>query len=187
MSNRKQEIIKCAIEILCDKGYGELTMRALARASGLKLGALQYHFRTKDDMLRGLVGYLAGLYDTLFDSITHELGDELDIVTLVKFLGASPEGVDIDRLGPQFWAMGQVEPLVADLFNEIYAKYLKILEERLVAAGAESPHAEALCLLSFVEGSTLFTGHGRPWSKDAEAVQKTVVAFVEAKYGKAVS
>ncbi len=184
VSDRKLQILKCAIDILIEKGYGELTMRALARGSGLKLGALQYHFRTKDDMLRALVGYLAGLYETLFESMAHEQDDELDILGLIEFLGASPDGIEVDRFLPQLWAMGQVEPLVADLFNEIYAKYLQILEERLVAAGAESPRAEALCLMSMVEGSILFTGHGRPWSNDAEDMQATVAGFIEAKYGK---
>jgi AcrR family transcriptional regulator len=34
-------------------------MRALARASDMKLGALQYHFRTWDELLTALVGYIA--------------------------------------------------------------------------------------------------------------------------------
>ena len=55
MSDRKQEILQTAIEIIADEGYASLSMRALARASGMKLGALQYHFRTRDEMLRALV------------------------------------------------------------------------------------------------------------------------------------
>ena len=59
MSDRKQEILRAALELIADEGYGSLSMRALARASGMKLGALQYHFRTWEDMLRGLVSYIA--------------------------------------------------------------------------------------------------------------------------------
>ena len=46
MSERKQQILQAAVDIIVDEGYGSLSMRALARASGIKLGALQYHFRT---------------------------------------------------------------------------------------------------------------------------------------------
>ena len=42
MSERKQEIMQTAIEIIADEGYASLSMRALARAVGMKLGALQY-------------------------------------------------------------------------------------------------------------------------------------------------
>ena len=34
-------------------------MRAVAKESGLKLGALQYHFRTTDDPLLELAAYLS--------------------------------------------------------------------------------------------------------------------------------
>ena len=39
--DRKTEILRSAIELIADEGYGSLSMRALARASGMKLGALQ--------------------------------------------------------------------------------------------------------------------------------------------------
>jgi AcrR family transcriptional regulator len=51
MSERKQQILQTAIEMIADEGYESLTMHALARASGMKLGALQYHFRTSEEML----------------------------------------------------------------------------------------------------------------------------------------
>ena len=59
MTDRKREILQAALELIADEGYGGLSMRALARASGMKLGALQYHFRTWEDMLRGLVNFIA--------------------------------------------------------------------------------------------------------------------------------
>lgn len=44
MSGRKQQILQAAIDIIVDQGYASLSMRAVARASDVKLGALQYHF-----------------------------------------------------------------------------------------------------------------------------------------------
>jgi len=69
LSERKEKILQTAIEIIADEGYSSLTMRALARASGLKLGALQYHFRTWEDMVRALVTHIAGHYRKSFDAI----------------------------------------------------------------------------------------------------------------------
>ena len=55
----RQELLQTAVEIIATEGYGNLSMRALARASGMKLGALQYHFRTGEEFLRALVAYIA--------------------------------------------------------------------------------------------------------------------------------
>ena len=38
-------------------------------------------------------------------------------------------------------------------------------------------------LMSMVEGSTLFVGHGRRWASDAKAVRKSVLAFLDDIYG----
>ena len=63
-TDRKTEILRAAIELIADEGYGSLSMRALARASGMKLGALQYHFQD----LGCAVGRVGGL---------HRIGDYL--------------------------------------------------------------------------------------------------------------
>lgn len=185
MSERKQQILHAAIEIIAEQGYGSLTMRALARASDLKLGALQYHYPTRDAMLRALVSYIAAEYRKTFDSI--EGNDEpLRIWDILDFAATTNIGGELkeERLWPQLWAMMQVEPLVAELVEGIYAEYIQILEKVLEGAGSEAPHAEALFLMSAVEGSSIFVDSGRRWEGQAEAVRATLLGFIQAKYGK---
>jgi AcrR family transcriptional regulator len=184
VSDRKQEILQSAIEIIADEGYGSLTMRALARASGMKLGALQYHFRTREEMLRALVGYIGEQYQRAFDSMHFEAESpgvrELAMFTLEDSAG---DLLLSDRLWPQLWAMQQVEPLVSDLLEDIYAGYLATLEKALEAQGSESPRAEALCLMSLLEGESLFVGSGRRWETDRKAVRESILKFIDASYG----
>ena len=66
--DRKKEILRAAIELIADEGYGSLSMRALARASGMKLGALQYHFRTWDALLVALVACIEEEFVSSFES-----------------------------------------------------------------------------------------------------------------------
>ena len=70
-TDRKTEILRAAIELIADEGYGSLSMRALARASGLKLGALQYHFRTWDALLTALVNYIEAEITSAFSAPGH--------------------------------------------------------------------------------------------------------------------
>ena len=185
-SDRKTEILRAAIELIADEGYGSLSMRELARASGMKLGALQYHFRTWDALLVALVAYIEGDIIAAFESGVGEL-EQADFKDMIAFMldehvGTS-DGLFGDRLWAQLWAMAQVEPLISDLLEEVYAKFLALLEVRLADRGAADPRAEALVLLSMVEGESLFAGSGRRWAKDRPAVRRSILQLVDERYG----
>ena len=185
-TDRKTEILRAAIELIADEGYGSLSMRALARASGMKLGALQYHFRTWDALLVALVAYIESEIIAAFESGVGEL-EQADVRDMVEFMldehvGTS-DGLFSDRLWAQLWAMEQVEPLVSDLLEEVYAKFLGLLEVRLVKRGAAEPRAEALVLLSMIEGESLFAGSGRRLANDRPAVRRSILQLIDERYG----
>jgi AcrR family transcriptional regulator len=184
VSDRKPEILQTAIEIIADEGYSSLSMRALARASGMKLGALQYHFRTREEMLRALVGHIAAEYQQAFEAMRRD-GDFPNVREIAMFM-LDDSGGDLllsDRLWPQLWAMQQVEPLVSDLLEDVYAEYVKLLEKAIEVSGSQSSRAEALCLMSLLEGESLFTGSGRRWESDRTAVRETILKFIDERYG----
>jgi AcrR family transcriptional regulator len=184
MTDRKLEILQAALEIIADEGYGSLSMRALARASGMKLGALQYHFRTWEEMLRALVDYIANEIRARLESRERN-GHSMTVRELAVFMldDTVDEEFLSDKLWPQLWAMQQVEPLVSDLLEDVYAEYLQILEKALEAAGSQSPRPEALCLMALLEAESLFVGNGRRWESDRSAVRETILAFIDERYG----
>ena len=184
LSDRKQQILQAAIEIIASKGYGKLTMRALARASGMKLGALQYHFRTWDDMLRALAGYIGDAYRRSWE-VLNLGGEEASLQDLVRFIMDDPAGSALsgDEFFPQLWAMAQVEPAMAEKLDELYAVYLEKLEERLTALGSRAPAADALAIMSLLEGSIVFVGNDRRWANHADAVRDAIRELLEARYG----
>ena len=183
MIERKLQILQTAIKIIADSGYGSLTMRALARESGIKLGALQYHFRTREVMLRALVAYIQAEYKKNFELMRLDV-NSLDINDLLTFLLTDPVGglFQEDRLWPQLWGMMLVEPLVADLVDDIYRDYIQVFEKSLERSGSTAPRAEAVLIMSMVEGTTLFVGKGRPWSDENTTVFELVREFVQGKY-----
>lgn len=184
MTERKQQILKIALEMIADQGYASLTMRALARASGMKLGALQYHFRTSEEMLKALVGYITSAYSHSFRSLESR-DDPPSIREIVIFVldDDAGDGLGGDHLWPQLWAMQQVEPLVSELVEDLYADYYSILTNALKRSKSSAPDAEALILLSLLEGTTIFMGEGRRWAPKAKLVRKTILDFVDSRYG----
>ena len=183
MSERKLQILQTAIKIIADSGYSSLTMRALARESGIKLGALQYHFRTREVMLRALIAYIAAEYKKNFELVNSDT-DSLDIDELLTFLLTDPvEGLfQEDRLWPQLCGMMLVEPLVADLVDGIYKEYIQMFEKSLERSGSTAPRAEAVLIMSMIEGTTLFVAKGRSWSDEKTTVYDLVGAFIKGRY-----
>ena len=181
---RKREIIATAVEIIADKGYASLTMRALARASGMKLGALQYHFRTRQALMQSLIDFLVDEVRQSFAASGLQAG-ALSVREIADFMlqGMPSDAALDDKLWPQLWAMQQVEPLVSDLLEDVYAEYLKGLEQAIKAAGGRSPRAEALCLMSMLEGEVLFLGAGRRWAPERQTVHDAMLEMITKRYG----
>jgi len=191
MIERRTEILIAAIGLIADEGYASLSMRALARVVGMKLGSLQYHFRSSDELLKAIVGFVSASYDESFGELRKNTKQNLrqnnahpSLEEIVAFVMDDKAGANIvsDKLWPQLWAMQQVEPLVSDLVDNIYSTYLKVLEQALRNVGASAPRAEALLLMSMLEGSTIFLGEGRRWQKDEKAVRRAVLEYIEHRY-----
>lgn len=183
MTDRKREILQTALELIADEGYGSLSMRALARASGIKLGALQYHFRTWEDMLRGLVGFVAVEFRQRLEAKKGST-NSLSVRDIAEFmLDESIEDEWLsDKLWPQLWAMQQVEPLVSDLLEDVYAEYLEMLKQAMANSGYKASQAEALCLMSLLESESLFAGKGRRWECERGAMRELILNFIDERY-----
>ena len=181
--SRKEKLLQAAIGIIATQGYAKLTMRALARSGGMKLGALQYHFPTWEDLLTALAKYIGDSYESSFSALKEKPGGaDLDELVLFALDDIPGTFLSSDNLFPQLWAMAQVEPVMAAMLDTIYTKYLTRIEDCLIALKHPSPRAEALALMSLIEGSTIFVGENRHWHKEAAALQTTILEIIRSRY-----
>lgn len=181
--SRKEKLLQAAIGIIATQGYAKLTMRALARSGGMKLGALQYHFPTWEDLLTALAKYIGDSYESSFSALKEKPGGaDLDELVLFALDDIPGTFLSSDNLFPQLWAMAQVEPVMAAMLDAIYTKYLTRIEDCLIALKHPSPRAEALALMSLIEGSTIFVGENRHWHKEAAALQTTILETIRSRY-----
>lgn len=185
MTERKHQIIQETVKILVTQGHGALTMRAVARASGLKLGALQYHYPTRVELVRAMADWIAEQTVSNFKVYTEQVHiDEGGLHALIDFLIDDPlaRAFDLNALFEQLWAMALVEPLIRELLDEMYEAYLGFVEEQLRALGVDDPRPDALVIMSMLEGLSMFVGPGRRWHKHAESSVGVIHAFIDARY-----
>lgn len=168
---------------MATEGYAALSMRALARASGLKLGALQYHFPTWQALLQALSDYIRETYRQALEQHQRE-ESESAIKAIVRFLYDDPPGVEIHsaELWPQLWAMGLVEPRLRQAVDGIYQDYFENLKQLLLKAGSQTPRIEALMLMSMVEGSAVFIRADSPWRLDSQGFRAELFNWLDQKY-----
>ncbi len=185
LSVRQNEILREAADLVATEGYHALTMRAVARASGMKLGALQYHFSTSDRLLRGLATFIAETYRAGFDEFRAGLPGEPSVADLVRFLVTDTpgRGLDADRLFPQLWAMSLVEPIIEQLMDDLYDEYLDELVKALGHLDVEHPRSEAIVIMSMVDGLTLFVGNGRRWENHQADASAVIFDLINERYG----
>ena len=177
MSERKAQILREAIALIATHGYAAFTMRAVARASGLKLGALQYHFPTRDALLQALVTFVLNLYLEDFAARrTNSSNPEKGLSALLDYWLEESLTAELqaDRLFPQLWAMALVEPSVQAMLDELYARYLAFIEEGLREMGIAQPEGNAIVILSMLEGMTLFVDRGRRWEDRAQVAVASI-------------
>jgi AcrR family transcriptional regulator len=187
MTDRKREILQEAVNIIVTRGHAGLTMRAVARASGLKLGALQYHYPTRIDLVRALAEWVAEQTALNFEAyLQQENTDERSLHAMVDFLIEDPlnHAIDLNTLFEQLWAMALVEPVIRALLDEMYGAYLAFVEQQLSEMGVDDPRPDALVIMSMLEGLSPFVGPGRRWHEHAESCVASIHAFLDARYEK---
>lgn len=185
MTDRKRQILEEAVHLLVTQGHVGFTMRAVARASGLKLGALQYHYATRVELVQALANWLAEQTMVNFNAYRARPDtDRRDLHAMVDFLLDDPllHTFDLDTLFEQLWAMALVEPIIRELLDSLYATYLGFIEDGLRDLGVNDPRPDALVILAMLEGLSLFVGRGRRWHEQAEASVQSIHAFLDARY-----
>jgi AcrR family transcriptional regulator len=69
LSNRQYEIIETAGKLLTEKGISGLTIKNIANEIGFSEGAIYRHFKSKEDILVGMLQYLQENMETRFSNI----------------------------------------------------------------------------------------------------------------------
>ncbi len=170
---RQAQILTAARTIFAEQGFANARMDDIAAACGLSKGTLYLYYKSKDDLIFGL---LQASFDDLLQGLTALL-EQTDQPVAARFLGyadAMSHQMSADasllNIAYEFYAVAARQPLIRGYLSHYFSDYrhqIAALLAQGVAAGEFAPHdieAAALLLVAILEGLTLL------WFTDAAHV-----------------
>ncbi len=183
-SDAEQAIMKATYRALCEHGYANLTIHAIAEEYGKSTAAIHYHYDTKDDLLAAFLSYLLDRFiNRVHEVETTAPRERLD--SLLDRLLTDREGYhDFMTAMLEMRAQAPYNDAVREQFqrNDEYTRYLL---RTVIADGTESgvftaedPAHAAEALMLIVDGAR--NRYVSLEDKDAlEEARKTAQEYVE--------
>jgi AcrR family transcriptional regulator len=165
----RELILRTALKVLVDEGYGAMSMRRVASEAGLKFGNLTYHYPSRDSLVTELLDSVIKSYECSFDDMTassdFDAPGQLALYIRLAFL--SMQHVNQARFAPEIWALSNHEPEAAARMYGMYDRARGLVEsivrEMRPDLAADQVMALALYCLSSIEGFVLFIGAEKPF------------------------
>ena len=205
--DRREAIIDAAIATLANAGYARLSLRNVAARAGMRVGNLQYYYRSKTALVRALLDRtIARAVAVVEDGGRHAAPEGLAVddasagrrpadaatapvpVTapvhaVVDGLLAAQTSAARDGVFRELWALAAHDPGVDAAMRDLYARYWRTLVALLLATNPRlgRPRAErrAALIVALVEGLALFRERRPPHGLPLPALEKEIDALVE--------
>ena len=179
-------IVRSARRILVENGYAEFSTRRVAKAAGISVGNLAYHFPSKQDLLRAVVGQLVDEYSTQFTAIltrsdipaaTEDLG------TLIEWLLTETLSQDTVHIFRELWAISLHDEATRIAMDALYDHLMEGVVQLLVRyypyveIQAIRELAQVLALIS--EGTIVLYGTKRDRAVTHERIVELAVSLIK--------
>jgi AcrR family transcriptional regulator len=165
----RELILRAALVILIDEGYGAMTMRRVAAQCGLKLGNLTYHYRSRESLVTELFESVLRGCEVSGEAISHlaDLSAEDRLVRFCRYALQEIRSKQMTRLFPELWALSNHDKVVFKRVHELYRRGLVPLQEIVKELRPDLSQDKCTALATFItaslEGLTVFAGYEKPF------------------------
>ena len=166
-TGRRTELVRAAYEVIAARGFEGLRTREVAGAVGVNIATLHYYFPSKEDLIKGVVGYAMSRFQTTLSSSG----------SAIQRLRAHLQGLRrLARDEPElFGVMGELmmrsarDPALGRIVAKTNEFWHATLKEMLRAARADGhlpaqiePDGMAAVIVATLKGVYLVPGHAGP-------------------------
>ena len=189
-SPRAEAIVADAIGLITEAGYSEFSLRKVAARNGIKLASLQYHFKTKEELLDAVLEQVLFEFGERFNegdlAVYASLTPQQLLEVTVDFVVSECQRVESSDFFFQLWAMSCHDASASRIQEKIYAQYRKTIRDLIKllnpALSAEQRNIRSIVIISLLDGLMLFISHGksqaRHTSKISDEAKKNILRVV---------
>ena len=158
---RQRQLIEATIVAIGRHGYARLTLNHVASLAGLSPGIVNFHFRSKEQLLAATLEYLVEEHEAFWTQALARAGDsaaaKVDAMIEADF---DPQVNSLEKVAVwyAFWAEAQANPSYRERVSRLEARYFedsRALFQRLIEEGGYSgisPGAVAYGLNAMMDG-----------------------------------
>jgi TetR/AcrR family transcriptional repressor of bet genes len=138
---RQRQLIEATITAIARYGYAKLTLNHVASLAGLSPGIVNFHFRTKEQLLAATLDYLVEEYEAFWTQALNSAGESA--AAKVDAMIEADFHPQVNSLGKvtvwyAFWAEAQANPSYRERISRLEAHYFedaRALFQRLIEEG----------------------------------------------------
>ena len=138
---RQRQLIESTIVAIGRYGYAKLTLNHVASLAGLSPGIVNFHFRSKEQLLAATLEYLVEEYEAFWTQALADAGDS--VAQKVEAMIEADFHLQINSLEKvtvwyAFWAEAQANPTYRERISRQEARYfedIRALFQRLIDEG----------------------------------------------------
>lgn len=155
---RRAQILRSALEIMATRGYSNFTLRNIASSTGIHFATLQYHFKSKNELLDALIQWkLKEDHDLLAQTVAHEHGSPRErFCAGIKLVAGENRKSPVVGFFLQLWALAGNDKNAARAIAELYSAYRDWLADLVGIARPDlderSRRLRALPIMAMLEG-----------------------------------
>jgi AcrR family transcriptional regulator len=163
-------ILDAALAVLVDEGASAFTFRRIAARCGMKVGNVSYHFARKELLIQLLLDDLLDYYEGMLDAGVRQPGvcPEDQLRLMIELVLDDIGNKRTTHVFTELWALANHDAFVAERVAAFYARAHRNIAAAVAplnpALSAADVDVVARFISASMEGSTIFAGHGKPWT-----------------------
>ena len=138
---RQRQLVESTIAAIGRYGYAKLTLNHVATLAGLSPGIVNFHFRSKEQLLAATLEYLVEEYEAMWVQASAKAGEAAaaKLEAMIEFeFDARVSSIEKVAVWYAFWAEAQVNPSHRERVSRLEARYFETtrdLFQRLIEEG----------------------------------------------------
>ena len=174
---RVVKILETALDILITEGMSAVTLREIARRMGIRVGAIQHYYSSREDLIVDVLEGVLNSYEEFFDGsgAASQASPEERLRAFICAILDDIHTKKTTRLFPELWALANHDANVARMLDAIYirsrSRVTRLIGEINPALDPRSRESLALFLTASLEGMTPFAGHGKVWGAEMDRIK----------------